>query len=338
MSSKLAGVSVLIPGTGWVRGTRPPVGPPTPPPTSARFPGDNAGTGMLYVGSSEGTGDGPDVTHNTIAEHEASAGTSEGAHRQFFSSPGSGMYSAIQDDHAHNRLPVISFKVAQSAWAAAGTGGSDAVFDSVIATCNSYAKPVVISINHEPENDYPAGSTSTQIASWTATNAPYWRAMQARFRSRINHWKTTNPTLTNRVTFAAVLMSFTWATGSGRNPADWWAGDGVWDVFSVDHYAEPSAALIRQQWTSFVSWAQGHNIPIAVSECGLRRTDTTAPTKWYGFFQQLLTLDAVWLSYFDSNQNDGSDGYILDNTYGLHTKFHATMRDASALHLSDLGY
>lgn len=303
------------------------VTPPPPPPPPAgiveRFPGDPNATerGRIYFGSSrEGNGD--------VTFHEQAAGAKLGAHRTFFNTtgqvnpPGGGLFQAVRDDHANNRWPWVSFKI--SDWPAAGTGASDFIFDGIIRELESYDKPTVVILNHEPENDNKPPAD--------------WRAMQARFRQRMNAYAFSNGPI-QRIAFASCLMAYTWNRTSGRTPDDWWAGAGVHDFVTADHYTRPPESIVRQQLTLFMDWTEAKGVPFGVAEWGLKQYDTNGAAKMQAFFDAMTdgSRDCVGLTYWDSNSNQAAgEGFLL--TGAMLTKYRQLLASPKAMHLSDLGY
>lgn len=309
--------------------TAPPAPPPPPPPTAIpeRFPGDPnpLKRGRLYWGMSKDT-------NGDVSGHEQAAGAKLGVHRKFFSTtaqvapPNGGLFVAVRDDHANDRYPMVSFKVAD--WAAAAAGASDAAFDWIIGELESYAKPTMLILNHEPEND--------------GLSAADWRGMQTRFRQRMNVYGAAHGGI-KRIAFASCLMTYTWNPTSGRDPEDWWCGTGVHDVVTGDHYTETNQSIERQPLNSFIAWCKTKGVPFGIAEWGLRAADTSGATKMQTFFDHMSdgTKDCVALAYFNSTANSTGAGWVLANTStngGMLTKFHALMKDPRAMHMSDLGY
>ena len=325
--------------------------PPPPPPTiTMRFPADPNATQRkrIYLGAAvsgnsyAATAQYPAGSPNTVAEHESATGVPLGVHRQYWStladySASSPLVQGALSDHNAGRLPWVSFKFAMSNWQAVGNGGFDAQLDQLIASLNALSHDTILTLNHEPENDWKQQSALSESA-WTTTYSAYWRSMQSRVRNRIQNWITNNSGKTNRIAFASCLMSYTWSSSSGRNPDDWYVS-GAHDFVGVDHYADTNQVVDQSMWTSFVSWCQGKPIPFGVGEFGVRSYDSNGSSKLSGFFNELTdgTKDCVCLSYFDSNQNDGTAGWILTDQYGVHSEFHTLMTDSRALHVSDLG-
>ncbi len=84
-------------------------------------------------------------------------------------SGGTGETRNITKDHAANRLPWISFKPASTAaggWAAIASGRYDADIRARARRYAAYAKPVIVTFNHEPHNDN-TGTPADFAKAWT---------------------------------------------------------------------------------------------------------------------------------------------------------------------------
>lgn len=324
--------------------------PPPPPATLVRFPGDPnpKRTGRTYWGEGHGA-NGP------VTSHETATGVKVGIHRSFFNDmadiapPNGALLAQVRNDHANNRLPLVSLKA--PSWQTAMNGGYDAAWDALIAALESYPKPSWLILDHEPEDNYKAiygdKATQAQIDSWTATYASRYRAMQVRFRQRLDAYAAAHGGSLKRISFGGCLMTWTFNPLSRRNPEDWWPGAGVWDWVGNDHYTESKEAIERRvPWGNFMDFLTAHgNIPFCLPEWALRRSDTNGPAKMQTFFDRMTSgaFDCVGLCFFDSNANSrpdpaepGSIGWAMVSP--LLDKYHAIMRDRRAVHMSDLGY
>lgn len=305
-------------------GTEPP--PPPDPELNERFPGDPNPliTGLTYWGQGG-------ANREVATRLNSGTGTTIGIRRRFKSVDdwGSSLPGALGDwadeDHDDDTLPCLSFKV--PSWPNAAAGGYDTTLDAIIVELQSKSKPTWVAINHEPEND---GSNPS------FTN---WCAMQAHFRARLNAWQAAHPTSPNRIAFGGILMYWTFNPASGRDPDDWYPGDGVWDWVGNDHYTEASQTIWRTNpWEYFVSWCEARDLPFCVPEWGLRTEDTSRVTKMQGFWDRMLddTHDCVGFMYYDTDVNSTGTGWEMDSA--LLTRFKLIMQDSRAMHLSDLGY
>jgi hypothetical protein len=297
--------------------------PPPPDNPTERFPGDPNPlvSGKTFWGSAYL------ANGNVVPRYETPTGTKLAIHRRYWSSlsdfqSGSGMRTAVTDDHSNNRLPCVSGKFPD--WANAAAGGYDTTYlDPFIAFLETQSKPTWLIINHEPEND--------------GASAANFRAMQSHVRSRITAYRNAHPGQPHRIAFGGNLMAFTWNTTSGRNPEDWYPGAGVWDFVGADHYTEATQTITRTNpLGNFLSWAEAKNLPMTFPEWGLRDTDASRATKMQTFYDLINDHDVVGYMYFDSDSNSTAQGWLMDTT--LLNKFEALMEVPSSIHLSDLGY
>jgi hypothetical protein len=127
------------------------------PTAAAAWPGHKPG--KIYLGAS-----GPN-----FATSLAQSGP-VGLHRTYYSwSGGAGETRNITKHHAANRLPWISFKPASTAaggWAAIASGKYDADIRARARRYATYAKPVIVTFNHEPHNDN-TGTPAEFAKAWT---------------------------------------------------------------------------------------------------------------------------------------------------------------------------
>jgi hypothetical protein len=115
--------------------------------------------GHIFLGAS-----GPDFA-TSLAETG-----SVGLHRTYYSwTGGTGETRNITKDHAANRMPWISFKPASTSaggWAAIASGKYDADIRARARRYATYAKPVIVTFNHEPHND-ATGTPAEFAKAWT---------------------------------------------------------------------------------------------------------------------------------------------------------------------------
>ena len=276
---------------------------PAPPASdgsfAVAFPGDVA-PGSVRWGAAIGGNADP-------ARHESVAGNQMGLRRTFFQwhqRTGS-MVRTATVDLAAGRLPWVSVK--PPSWAAVGSGTHDGEIDEMLRALDALNGPVWLTVHHEPEGgggknfpDDPGGAAA-------------WRAMQERFRMRMDALGTDN------IAFAPILMAWTFNPLSGRNPADWWV-DGIWDFAGIDHYidSESATTMWSSTWTVANSFYAGKGLKVAIGEWGNRGTDAAAAAEMNGFYQSALqsgstpgTAQLIGLAYFDSNLNSPSGGWEL---------------------------
>lgn len=115
--------------------------------------------GHIFLGAS-----GPDFA-TSLAETG-----SVGLHRTYYSwTGGTGETRNITKDHAANRLPWISFKppfTTSGGWAAVASGKYDSDIRARARRYATYAKPVIVTFNHEPHND-ATGTPAEFAKAWT---------------------------------------------------------------------------------------------------------------------------------------------------------------------------
>lgn len=288
--------------------------PPPPPPTCAldSFPGRPA-PGKLFWGSSIGGNSDP------VARHEVPSGETLAIRRTFFawSARAGSMVTMAKNDIAAGRLPWVSTKT--PAWADVASGKHDAEIDQMLKALDALPGPVWLTIHHEPEGgggvaypDDPAGPAGHL-------------AMNKRVRERMTALKTDN------IALAAILMSWTWDSRSGRNPDEWYA-DGVYDILGIDHYRESEASMLTSVWKNIRLWAEDRCIPIAVGEWGVRGSSSVAAgvmREWFEHAAGSSTDGAgapvLGLSAFDSALNSPNGSWELVGEQL--TTFHALMAD-----------
>lgn len=303
------------------------------PVSGARFPGDPQPlvTRKLYFG-------GETATYGGITVLEGS-GTKVGVHRLYYDSsqsltpPNAGMFSQVRTAQAANRLPYISLHYPASQWAGIGNGSQDSVFDAMIAEYQSYAKPVLVTLIHEPEND-----------GGVAAN---WRAAQSRFRARLNAWIAANPSKPNRIAFGqAALMDWTFSPESGRNPEDWWVA-GIWDFLSLDVYAwgvNTNLDASNVEWANFMAYQKAKGLPYVVAEWGIRHDDPNKAAKIQAFYDLNRdgAHDCIALCYFNVS-NGGTYDWPIEDTDALQlsptmSTWNSITAASTSIHMSDLGY
>lgn len=271
------------------------------PVASSRFPGDPNPrvSGKTYWGAGIGGNASP-------ARHEDPTGVSLPIRRTFYqwkhaADLNSYMYSTVRDDLASNRLPFISIKT--PGWQAIADGNYDAELDAMFNKLASYGGPVWFVIHHEPEGG--GGSNTPDDPG----GAPAWRAMQTKIRQRIDATGTGD-----KIAFMPVLMSWTFDSRSGRNPADWWV-PGIWDAYIVDHYADSESLTDVQTtaWKNFVAWIETKNMPYGIAEWGNRGSDTQAASEMQAFWEWSFAnkKDMIAYTYFDSGLNSPNGSWEL---------------------------
>ncbi len=303
----------------------------TPPVHVERFPGDPNPkvTGKTFWGAAINT-------NGSASVHEGS-GEILALRRRYWSNltdwnTGGPMADACREDHAAGRLPWVSCKIPQSGWASAGTGGYDSYFDAFITEVTGMSKPVWLSINHEPEND--GGDSGS---GWEVTAGAGYRAMQRRFRLRMNALSSKN------LAFGSSLMYYTFNPVSGRDADAWYPDDvnGVpaWDFMGNDHYTEVDQEPDRANaWQTFVDYSKAKGLPVTMPEWGIRGEDPQGVRKMLKMYDRRVADDNVGFAYFDSSANSTGTGWGLDNENGLLNEFHRIQALNTSTTLAEIGH
>ena len=259
-----------------------------------RFPGDTR-PGTIRWGCGGGN------NSARIREHEAAAGKPMGVWRLFYQmSQSADAVAKCKEAIDNGRVPWLSMKPGTS-WTNVANGTIDAALQNLFNRLDALGGPVWMTMHHEPEGG--GGTNSPDDPG----GAPAWRAMQTRIRAVLGAKGTTN------IALLPCLMGYTWSTGSGRNPDDWWV-PGIFDAYGFDIYksTESGPAPTRNaSWTRAVAWCKERNIPMAIGELGNRGNDATAGNELREVYESLLTVDCVGSAYFDTALNSGPAPYTL---------------------------
>ena len=258
-----------------------------------RFPGDTRPGTIRW-----GQGGGNDSKR--ALEHEAAAGRPMGAWRLFYQmSQSADAVAKCKEAIDNGRVPWLSMKPGTS-WNNVANGQIDAALQNLFNKLDALGGPVWFTMHHEPEGgggnnpDDPGG-------------APAWRAMQTRIRAVLGAKGTTN------IALAPCLMGYTWSTGSGRNPDDWWVED-CFDFYGFDVYqsTESGAAPTKNaSWARAVAWCKERQIPMAIGELGNRGNDIIAGAELRQTYDDLIAAGVVGSTYFDTSLNSGPAPYTL---------------------------
>jgi hypothetical protein len=259
-----------------------------------RFPGDTQPGTIRW-----GQGGGNDSKR--ALEHETAAGKSMGCWRLFYQmSQTADAVAKCKEAIDNGRVPWLSMKPGTS-WQNVANGNIDAALSNLFNRLDTLGGPVWFTMHHEPEGG--GGSNAPDDPG----GAPAWRAMQSRIRQVLGAKGTTN------IALAPCLMGYTWSTGSGRNPNDWWVDD-IFDFYGFDVYqsTESGAAPTKNvSWARAVAWCKERQIPMAIGELGNRGNDTQAGNELRQTYEDLLTVDCVGSTYFDTSLNSGPAPYTL---------------------------
>lgn len=307
---------------------------PTEAPPLRRWPGDPNPqvTGQIVWGAAVGGNTDPASKHEQAGEILAIRRTFWGTNQPATGDPD--FASTVQADHAVGRFPWVSIKFAD--WAAAASGAEDAVMDNVIRYIETECtKPVALIINHEPEND--GGDSGS---GWEATAGANYRGMQQRFKQRMDAWEAANGARQN-LSFHGCLMYYTWNPVSGRDPAAWYPGAGIWDTVGNDHYTENiNDNVLRDVWNNYVTWCEARGETMSLPEWGIRGEDPDGPAQMQSIIDvaRVEGRDLTLFAYFDSSLNSTGSGWELDNENGLLDKFHQVQAANYTVTLAGMGY
>jgi hypothetical protein len=262
------------------------------------FAGDPTPGTVWWGAAVEGNGD-------PVARHEEPSGCALSLRRTFFQwSHRTGYLITIaSDDLAHGRLPWVSVKT--PSWADMAAGLHDDEIDELLSALDALQGPVWLTVHHEPEGgggvnepDDPAGPAGHV-------------AMNRRVRERLEALGVDN------VALAPILMTWTWAAASGRDPEEWWA-PGIYDFLGVDHYQDSESTLLTSRWAEIRLWAANKGVTLAVGEWGMRGTDAAAGQRVRDWYQAAIASAAdgagarvVGLAAFDSGLNSPSGSWEL---------------------------
>ena len=253
-----------------------------------------AGAGGVLMGSS--------INYTeTLESLESNSGATMDAVRVYNGGPLTAWPSSWAA-HAGHRGVVASWKPNLTAIAAGDTTARNGVLSTLAGIPTGH--DVWVSILHEPEN----GEYTT-----TAEKAAY-RSAWAWFGDQVHALD--NP----RIRSCWIMMAYSWCLSSGRDPLDWWPGDGYVDVAGVDTYNEGSLNA-TQRWDSwgldlglpaageslspkgggyryggFAPWAEGKSLPWMVCEWGTIQNHN-APTPAWCTAAGIPATKAAWLEH-----------------------------------------
>jgi len=270
----------------------------TPDSGTAAYPGDPAPGTVFWGASISGNGD-------PVTRHETDAGCVLALHRTFFQWDQRTGYliTIASDDVAHGRLPWVSVKT--PSWADMAAGLHDDEIDEMLTALDALDGPVWLTVHHEPEGgggvnepDDPAGPAGHL-------------AMNQRVRERMTALGVDN------VALVPILMSWTWAPASGRDPDEWWA-PGIYDFLGVDQYRDEEDTLLTDRWAEIRQWAADKGVDIGVGEWGMRGTDEAAGQRVIDWYEAAIAsatdgegARVVGVSAFDSGLNSPTGSWEL---------------------------
>lgn len=282
------GTGKVLPPDAWVwSGTR------TARRAGSRFAGDPT-AGKIYFGSMVQYPMKP-------AEFEAQLGHGLGSRRTFFQNGQvAGLVKQVKADHVAGRFPMASIKVPD--WRRVANGSEDAWLEGMLEKLAALNAPVLLSLQHEPENDIDGdGRTAASFVS-----------MQERAIRKAGN-------IAPKVTVAPLLMQWTFDPGSRRNPKAWIPSN--CEVFALDVY-NLWATNNKVPWTQFgfmIDRARETlgNIPIAVGEYATHDDPNRAgraATWMENAYEYALDNNIIAMNYFHRDYSDktGEPPYALE--------------------------
>lgn len=198
------------------------------------------------------------------------------------------------------RLPFLSWKAMRTdgtivPWNEIATGLRDRWIVRQARRFRAFGAPVYLSFHDEPESDGEFGSP--------AEFASAFRHIVDIFRQE----------RVDNVAFVWTMMSWTFDKGSGRDPMDWYPGDGYVDIIGTNGY---NWFPMKPRWDSFqeimaptMSFASERDKPVFVVEFGVME-DPDDPERKGDWFRSIRDAGKEWsrlkgLIYFD----EVKDGY-----------------------------
>jgi hypothetical protein len=210
------------------------------------------------------------------------------------------LVARCHDDLAHGRLPHVSVKP-PGTWREVGAGKHDAWLAGMLRPLAADRGPVLLTLNHEPENDAgPPGMGPSDFV-----------AMQSRAIRLADE-------LAPLVTVVPVMQYWSFEPRHGADPTAWIVPDAA--VVGLDIY-NPWSPTNQKEWRTFgskveeaMSWFDD-GTPLVIGEYGCRE-DPLNPglaAEWLrDAADYARTHDIVAMSYFNSHQNSPDGTWALE--------------------------
>jgi hypothetical protein len=174
------------------------------------------------------------------------------------------------------RLPFLSWKAMRSdggivPWREIADGSHDRWIERQARRFKAFGAPMYLGFHHEPENDEEFG-TPGEFASAFGHIVDVFREERVR-----------------NVAYVWTMMSWTFDPRSGKDPMDWYPGDGHVDIVGTDGY-NWFPMRSGAPWDSFreviaptMSFAKDRGKPVFVVEFGVMEdpTDRSRKANWY---------------------------------------------------------
>jgi hypothetical protein len=235
---------------------------------------------------------------DNLAPFETQLGETLPCYRSFFiAGQEAELHNQAKTDLAAGRLPITSIKP-PGLWADAAR--NDAWIDSLLEPLGDIDDQVMLSVQHEPENDSPAYGDASD-----------YQALQSAVLSRAAD-------VARNVVIVPFLSTWSFDARSNRRPSEWNVEDAA--VYGVDLYNAWSPTN-GKDWVTFgdklaVAEEEADGRPVVVGEYGCR-SDPAQPgraAQWmHDAFRAALDADVVAMSYFNSYRNSPDGSWELDH-------------------------
>lgn len=227
-----------------------------------------------------GTSNGP----QPFPEIESTVGRKFDIHRDYDFWDDQQPTRVVRTDLATGHVPALSIMTKRRGggvvpWARIASGAEDAQIIAQARGFKALGAPLLVALNHEPENDLATHGT------------------QAEFRAAYRHWVSVYRAQgATNVAFTWILMRGSFTTNAEAD--GWYPGDDVVDWLGVDAYNWYQCR--RNKWTSFAAatnsfrrWAAGHQKPLIVAEYGTGE-DPADPTRKGQWFRDAAEAVRTW--------------------------------------------
>lgn len=227
---------------------------------------------------------------------EDTTGRDLALHRTYQSWEGTTISNLTKLDTKNGRIPAVSIEA--PVWAELASGARDAEVVAQAQAFKAFGKPVLLSLNHEPEIDTGTLGTPQQYRD-------AWRRWAGIYRAQ-----------------GVTNVSLTWivlASSFGRDAAvaeSYYPGDDVVDWLGVDGYNWYDVCktsrwrTFDEVFAGFRTWAAKHPKPIFIAEVGSAE-DSADPQRKARWVQEMGASLQTWpqvkaLSWFHFQPTEGS--------------------------------
>jgi hypothetical protein len=252
-----------------------------------------------------------------------------GLRRTYYTwSGGTGETRNITKDHAANRLPWISFKPASTGpggWAAIASGKYDADIRARARRYATYAKPVIVTFNHEPHNDN------------TGTPADFAKAW-----SRIHDIMKSETSLKNIIS-VPIIGDWCYSPLNKNGHPEGFITEAVLDrcaFLGVDLYQNKSGDGYAVRLGRILAWldARGHSDKmVGLGETGATNGfGTPSAVQWWTAswtWAAAHTSRVAAISYFNSTRGGLRQNWALNESSAKLAAFKASLTSSTACKL-----